>query len=163
MAFFRTLFDLTPGAVEEFIEPHGRLRSRALRPTAGNLRVVLNVEDVGPGHVRRPGINQVAFASSNVRAQVRSLRARGVPLMKVPDNYYVDLDARFGLSAAFLAKLREHQLLYDRIGEGELLHAYTPVLPTGFYIELLERRGGYDGYGSAGTHVRLAAQAAAAR
>jgi 4-hydroxyphenylpyruvate dioxygenase len=33
------------------------------------------------------------------------------------------------------------------------------VLPTGFYVELLERRGGYDAYGSPNTHVRLAAQA----
>jgi 4-hydroxyphenylpyruvate dioxygenase len=162
MAFFRTLFDLTPGAVEEFIEPHGRLRSRALRPAAGDLRVVLNVEDVGPGHVRRPGINQVAFACTDVVGQVRALRARGVPLMAVPDNYYVDLDARFGLPRAFLEELREHQLLYDRVGDGELMHAYTAVLPTGFYVEMLERRGGYDGYGSAGTHVRLAAQAAQA-
>lgn len=159
MAFFRTLFDLAPGAVEEFIEPHGRLRSRALRPVAGDLRVVLNVEDVGPGHERRPGINQVAFACPDVMAQVRVLQGRGVPLMEVPDNYYVDLDARFGLPRSFLDELREHRLLYDRVGEGELLHAYTAVLPTGFYVELLERRGGYDGYGSAGTHVRLAAQA----
>ena len=30
--------------------------------------------------------------------------------------------------------------------------------PTGFHVELLERRGGYDGYGSASTHVRLAMQ-----
>ncbi len=35
VGFFRTLFDLTPGAVEEFMEPHGRLRSRALRPAVG--------------------------------------------------------------------------------------------------------------------------------
>ena len=159
MAFFRTLFDLTPGAVEEFIEPHGRLRSRVLRPAAGDLRLVLNVEEVGPGRERRSGINQVAFSCADVAAQVRALRARGVRLMPVPDNYYVDLDARFGLDRALLAELREHQLLYDRVGDGELLHAYTPVLPTGFYVELLERRGGYDGYGSAGTHVRLAAQA----
>jgi 4-hydroxyphenylpyruvate dioxygenase len=76
--------------------------------------------------------------------------------MAVPDNYYVDLDARFVLPPALLAELREHQLLYDRSGDGELLHAYTPVLSTGFYIELLERRGGYDGYGSANTFVRLA-------
>jgi len=58
--------------------------------------------------------------------------------------------------------LQEHQLLYDRVdgvNGGELLHAYTPVLSPGFYIELLERRGRDDGYGSANTHVRLAAQA----
>ncbi len=161
VAFFRTLFDLTPGSVEEFIEPHGRLRSRALRPAAGDLRVVLNVEDVRPGRPRRSGITQVAFACSDVAAQVRALRSRGVPLMPVPDNYYVDLDARFGLDPELLAELREHQLLYDRLGDGELLHAFTLPLPTGFHVELLERRGGYDGYGAAGTHVRLAAQAGA--
>jgi 4-hydroxyphenylpyruvate dioxygenase len=78
--------------------------------------------------------------------------------MPVPDNYYVDLDARFGLKDDVITHLREHQLLYDRVGGGELLHAYTDVLPSGFYVELLERRGGYEGYGSANTHVRLAAQ-----
>jgi len=161
MAFFRTLFDLAPGAVEEFIEPHGRLRSRALRPAAGDLRIVLNVADVGPGVPRRHGITQIAFACSDVRAQVRAARERGVELMPVPDNYYADLDARFALEPEFLADLQEHQLLYDRVdgvNGGELLHAYTPVLSPGFYIELLERRGRYDGYGSANTHVRLAAQ-----
>ena len=44
------------------------------------------------------------------------------------------------------------------MGDGELLHVYTDVLGTGFYVELLERRGGYDGYGSANTAVRLAVQ-----
>lgn len=158
MAFFRTLFDLAPGAAEEFMEPHGRLRSRSLRPGAGDLRVVLNVEEVGDARARAPGINQVAFSCSDVAAAIRELRQRGVPLMAVPDNYYVDLDARFGLPHDVLDEFRAHQLLYDRIGDGELLHAYTPVLPTGFYVELLERRGGYDGYGSANTVVRLAAQ-----
>ena len=156
-AFFRTLFDLRPGAVEEFMEPHGRLRSRALRPAAGDLRVVLNVEDVRRGRPRT-GVTQVAFRCDDVAAEVRALRGRGVPLMAVPDNYYVDLDARFDLAPSFLDVLREHQLLYDRDEAGELLHAYTPVLATGFYVEMLERRGGYDGYGAAGTHVRLAAQ-----
>jgi 4-hydroxyphenylpyruvate dioxygenase len=158
VAFFRTLFDLAPGAVEEFIEPHGRLRSRALRPATGDLRVVLNVEDVRAGSPRRSGITQVAFACSDVVARVREMRARGVPLMPVPDNYYVDLDARLGVDPDLLAQLREHGLLYDRVGDGELLHAFTLPLATGFHVELLERRGGYDGYGSAGTHVRLAAQ-----
>jgi 4-hydroxyphenylpyruvate dioxygenase len=160
VGFFRTLFDLSPGPVEEFMEPHGRLRSRALRPPKGDLRVVLNCADTAPGHAHPVGVNQVAFACADVVATVEELGTNGVPLMEVPDNYYVDLAARFALPAAFLDQLREHHLLYDRIGDGELLHAYTRVLPTGFYVELLERRGGYDGYGSANTHVRLAAQSA---
>jgi 4-hydroxyphenylpyruvate dioxygenase len=158
VSFLRTLLGLQPGAVEEFIEPHGRLRSRAFRPSAGSLRLVLHVEDVGAGVDPISGVTQVAFACSDVRAQVLALQARGVRLMSVPDNYYCDLDARFGLDRELLADLRDHQLLYDRSGEGELLHAFTMPLRTGFHVELLERRGGYDGYGSAGTHVRLAAQ-----
>jgi len=158
VSFLRTLLGLRPGAVEEFIEPHGRLRSRAFRPSAGSLRLVLHVEQVGPGRDPVSGVTQVAFACADVRAEVLALRARGVPLMPVPDNYYDDLDARFELDPAVLTDLRDHQLLYDRHGAGELLHAFTMPLPTGFHVELLERRGGYDGYGSSGTHVRLAAQ-----
>ncbi|MBA2954858.1 TIM barrel protein [Nocardioides sp. MAH-18] len=156
VSFLRTLFDLAPGAVEEFMEPHGRLRSRAFRPSAGHLRVVLNVEDSSRGPAT--GITQVAFACPDVRAAVRAMRDAGVVLMPVPDNYYVDLEARFGLSPEALADLRSHGLLYDRAGDGELLHAFTAPLPTGFHVEVLERSGGYDGYGSASTHVRLAAQ-----
>ncbi len=158
VAFFRTLLGFSPSPVEEFMEPHGRLLSRALRPVAGDLRMVVNVEDVGPGRAPRSGITQVAFACDDVLEQVRALRRRGVPLMRVPDNYYVDLAARFPLPEARVAELREHEVLYDRLGDGELLHVYTPVLGTGFCVELLERRGGYDGYGSANTHVRLASQ-----
>lgn len=158
MAFFRTLFALVPGAPEEFMEPHGRLRSLALRPAAGDLRVVLNVTEASASH-RPHGVTQVAFRCDDVAAAVEALRSRGVPLMRAPDNYYVDLGARFGLSPERLEELRSRQLLYDRDGTGELLHAYTEVLATGFYVELLERRGGYDGYGSPNTFVRLAAQA----
>lgn len=155
VGFLRTLFDLTPGTVEEFMDPHGRMRSRAMRPPSGDLRFVLNVAE---GREPPVGLNQVAFRCADAVATVTAMRERGLPLMPVPDNYYVDLDARFALHPEMLEVLRDQQLLYDRIGSGELFHAYTPVLATGFYVEFLERRGGYDGYGSASTHVRLAAQ-----
>jgi 4-hydroxyphenylpyruvate dioxygenase len=161
MSFFRTLFDLVPGAPEEFMEPHGRLRSLALRPREGDLRVVLNVSEASTQQAHAQGVTQVAFRCPDVAKAVEELRTTGIPLMRVPDNYYVDLDARFGLSTEQVAVLRDHQLLYDRDGHGELLHAYTLPLSTGFHVELLERRGGYDGYGSANTFVRLAAQASA--
>jgi len=160
VGFYRTVFDLAPGPFEEFMEPHGRLSSRALRPSQGDLRLVLNVERTGAARRPHLGVNQVALGCRDVARTVRDLRARGVRMMPVPDNYYVDLDARFALEPGLVDLLREHRLLYDRVGSGELLHAYTEVLDTGFYVEVLERRDGYDGYGSANTHVRLAAQAA---
>jgi 4-hydroxyphenylpyruvate dioxygenase len=159
VSFFRTLFGLVPGAREEFMDPHGRLRSLALRPTRGDLRIVLNVTEASDLASHPLGVTQVAFRCDDVAASVNRLRSRGVSFMPVPDNYYVDLAARFRLPPEFVGELRDHQLMYDRAGGGELLHAYTGVQGTGFFVELLERRGGYDGYGSANTFVRLAAQA----
>ncbi len=158
IAFFRTVFGFEPETAQEFMEPHGRLRSIALRPAAGDLRIVLNVTETSPSGPQPYGVTQVAMRCDDVATAVASLRSRGVPLMRVPDNYYVDLDARFGLAPDILDHLREHQLLYDRVGDGELVHAFTEDLDTGFHVELLERRGGYDGYGSANTFVRLASQ-----
>ncbi|TXR56436.1 sugar phosphate isomerase/epimerase and 4-hydroxyphenylpyruvate domain-containing protein [Quadrisphaera setariae] len=160
VSFHRTLLGLEPGPVEEFVEPHGRLRSRALRPASGGLRLVLNAPETAAGAPRRRGVTQLAYAVTDVRAEAVRLREAGVPLMPVPDNYYVDLGARFSLPDEALADLRAHGLLYDRDTDGgELVHLYTAVLSTGFHVELLERRGGYAGYGGASTHVRLAAQA----
>ena len=154
-SFYRTVLGFAPGPVAEFMEPHGRMRSRVLRPAAGDLRVVINVNT---GDVPR-GINQVAFACRDVRAEVKRLRSLGVELLEPPANYYADLEARFALDDDVLGDLRDHGLFYDRVGDGELLHAYTPVVDGQFYVEILERRSGYDGYGAANTAVRLAMQA----
>lgn len=163
IGFLRTVLGLEAAPVEEFWEPQGRLRSRALESSGGHARMVVNVAD-GPGGqdgpaAARAGVTQVAFGCTDLLAEVRALRQRGMRLMTVPDNYYVDLAARTDLSPERIAELREHQVLHDRDGQGgELLHVYTDVLGAGFYVELLERRGGYDGYGSTNTQVRLAVQ-----
>ncbi len=41
-------------------------------------------------------------------------------------------------------------ILYDAPpGGGELLHFYTAPAGPGLFFEVVERRGGYDGYGVA--------------
>jgi 4-hydroxyphenylpyruvate dioxygenase len=153
-SFYRTMLGMLPGPVTEFMEPHGRMRSSVLRPPAGDLRIVVNAgtDDIAPG------INQIAFACTDVRAEVCRMRSAGVELLEPSENYYDDLDARFGLDPDTLAVLRDHNLFYDRVDDGELLHAYTPVLNGQFYVEILERRRGYEGYGAANTTVRLTLQ-----
>ena len=76
-------------------------------------------------------------------------------MLAIPDNYYDDLEARLGVDTT---ELRDLGLLYDRDpGGGELLHAFTATRGRVFF-ELLERRGGYVGYGAANTPIRMAAQ-----
>jgi 4-hydroxyphenylpyruvate dioxygenase len=51
-------------------------------------------------------------------------------------------------------------VLYDRDEHGELLHFYTGRLGGRVFLEVLERRGGYAGFGAANGPVRMAAQRA---
>ena len=90
------------------------------------------------------------------------MRDRGVPLLAVGDNYYDDLAARLELDPALLAELRELGVLYDRSAEGELLHFYTALIGGRVFFEVLERRGGYGGYGARNSPIRMAAQRAVA-
>jgi 4-hydroxyphenylpyruvate dioxygenase len=161
VSFHRTLLGLRPGPVSEFIDPVGRLRSRVLEPGAGALRVVLNIAVRGAGHPSWVGVNQLAYSCTDLLAQAESLAVSGAALLPVPDSYYDDLAARLDPPHELLTHLRRLNVLYDRDEHGgELLHLYTPLVAGRFYIELLERRGGYSGFGAANTPVRLASQAA---
>ena len=161
VSFHRTLLGLRPGPVSEFMDPAGRLRSRVLQPDAGTLRVVLNIAVRAPGVPTWTGVNQLADACTGLLDRAEALRTSGAPLLPVPDGYYDDLAARLDPEPGLLARLRRLGVLYDRDDEGgEFFHLYTPLVAGRFYVELLERRGGYRGFGAANTPVRLAAQAA---
>ena len=80
----------------------------------------------------------------------------------VRDTYYDDLAARFDLPDEQISELRDLSLLYDRDADGEFIHFYTSTI-GGVFLELVERRGDYDGYGAMNAPVRLAAQRLSAR
>ena len=94
-----------------------------------------------------------------MRHPLRRARARGLPFLSVPDNYYDYVAGRFGVAADVVAALRELDLLYDRSPDGEFIHFYTRTVGSVFF-EFVERRANYEGYGSDNDPVRLAAQRA---
>ena len=67
----------------------------------------------------------MAFACADAFAVARAARERGLDFLPVPENYYADLQARFGLDDDRLSELSELDLLYDRDGAGEFVHFYT--------------------------------------
>ena len=77
-------------------------------------------------------------------------------VLAIPANYYVDLEARFGLDQDALTFLRRHNVLYDRTDDGIFFHLYTREI-HGVFFEFVERAG-YHGFGAANAPVRLAAQ-----
>ena len=87
----------------------------------------------------------------------RSPRARGLTPRPVPAHDDEDLAARFELTPQALATLRDLDLLYDRDERGEYLHMFTPSVGE-FFVEIVQRAHGYDGFGAANAPVRLASQ-----
>lgn len=165
--FLRTAFGFEPEPGLLVPDPYGLVRSRALRSRDGSVRVVLNASVDRHTAVaqalhtyRGSGLNHVAFHTADIFRAIPHFVARGLPLLKIPRNYYDDLAARYALPDHAIDALYENNILYDRDAQGgEFFHAYTELLDQRFSLELVERRGGYDGYGAANAAVRLAAQA----
>ena len=111
---------------------------------------------VGGWLARSPDRNRLARDEA-VRAAARAARGRGLWSLPIPANYYDDLVARFELSSAYVEELKSLGLLYDRDERGEFLQFYTETVGAVFF-EVVQRVGGYEGYGAANAPVRLAAQ-----
>ena len=78
--------------------------------------------------------------------------------LPIPENYYYDLGARFGLEDAVLSRMAEFNILYD---EDETGHLPPPLHARVREALLLRGRAAiidYDGYGARDTSIRLAAQ-----
>ncbi len=156
--FYRSILGLAIDAGQDLLSETGLVRSRALVSADRGIRLAVNVV---PVHAN-PGAsfpNHIALSTSDILATTATLLARGLELLQLPDNYYDDLGARFGLDAERVAEFREHRVLYDRDANGEFLHAYTPAIGE-VYFEIVQRNGGYDGYGAPNASVRLAAMRA---
>ena len=150
--FYTSVLGLEKPTVTEAAGPQGLVRSQVMRTPSGAVRISLNVAPVGVSHPEH-----IALACTDVVAVARRARERGLQPVPVPDNYYDDLRARFGLDAATLKVLREHQLMYDRSETGEFWHFYTPRIGR-VCFEVVQRIGGYDVYATDNTPVLLAAQ-----
>ncbi|RAI56207.1 bifunctional sugar phosphate isomerase/epimerase/4-hydroxyphenylpyruvate dioxygenase family protein [Roseicella frigidaeris] len=162
--FYRSVFGLQPEPLLELPDPFGIVRSRTLAAPNRSLRLPLNVSESRQTTTGRfvsayagAGVHHIAFATPDAAALVAAMPA--APLLDIPENYYDDLEARFGLDDAALSALRRGHLLYDQDGQsGAFLHAYSRTFQDRFFFEVVERRGGYDQYGAPNAAVRMAAQ-----
>jgi 3-dehydroshikimate dehydratase len=158
--FYTSVLGLDASVAVEVAGPTGLVRSQVMRTADGTIRVPLNV---APPVLETSGLPQhIAFSTDRIDDLAREARDRGLEFLTVPDNYYDDLVARFDLAPETVAHLRELGLLYDREADGEFVHFYTATVGEVFF-EVVQRHGGYDGYGAANAPVRLAAQRSSAQ
>lgn len=162
--FYTALFDMAKAPMVDVVDPGGLVRSQVIEAPDGAVRLTLNGADsprTVAGHFLAEGygsgVQHIALASDDIFASARALAAGGFPVLAISPNYYDDLAARFGLEAEVIARMRAAQILYDRDGEGEFFQLYSQPQGSGFFFEIVERRGGYRGYGAANAGFRTAA------
>jgi 4-hydroxyphenylpyruvate dioxygenase len=157
--FYRSVLGLDPRDSLDVVGPDGILSSRALTSDESRLRLAITVPRLAGGeHGRLGELQHVAFATDDALALASGMLESGAALLPIPDNYYDDLAVRTELEEERLEQLRELGVLYDSDGSGELLHFFTEMVGERLFFEVLQRTGGYDGYGAANSPVRLAAQ-----
>lgn len=169
LLFYTSLLDVRKTPVQDVLDPGGVVQSQVVETADGALRLALNASQSRHTLSSRflserfgSGVQHVAFGTNDVFATVAQLRAQGVALLSIPENYYGDLAARFDLPGDAIARLRANSVLYDRQGNGEYFQAYTTTFEGGFFFEIVERRA-YAGFGAANAPIRLAAQTRLAR
>ncbi|HML11818.1 MAG TPA: TIM barrel protein [Xanthobacteraceae bacterium] len=169
LLFYTSLINLRKTPVQDVLDPGGIVLSQVVETGDGTLRLVLNASQSQHTLASRflndlfgSGVQHIALATDDIFTTVERLRANGVDLLPIPENYYDDLDARIDLAPDALERLRANNVLYDRQGNGEYFQAYTKDFDGGFFFEIVERRG-YAGFGAANAPIRLAAQTRLAR
>jgi 4-hydroxyphenylpyruvate dioxygenase len=167
--FYTGLFDMRRSPQLEIADPLGLVKSQVLQNRDGSVRLVLNGSTASRTLSSRflseffgAGVQHIAFACDDIFATVSAMRAAGAAFLKIPDNYYDDIDSRYQLDPALLKSMKQNAILYDRDEDGEFFQVYTHAFEERFFFEIVERRG-YNGFGAPNAGVRLAAQTREAR
>ena len=165
LLFYTSIFRTIKTPMVDVIDPAGVVRSQAIENGEGTFRLTLNGAEnrrTLAGHFIAENfgssVQHLAFATDDIFATAAALKANGFAALPMPRNYYDDVEARFGLDPDFADRLRDENVLYDRDGAGEYFQLYAPMWGEGFIFEIVERRGGYKGYGAANAPFRIAAQ-----
>jgi 4-hydroxyphenylpyruvate dioxygenase len=164
LLFYTAIFQVRKLPMVDIVDPGGLVRSQVIENEDGGLRLTLNGAEnrkTLAGHFISEtfgsGVQHIAFATRDIFATAAALTANGFAPLPISANYYYDLQARFGLDAVLMERLRAGNILYDRDAHGEFFQLYSPNVGEGFFFEIVQRSG-YQGYGGPNAPFRIAAQ-----
>ena len=168
--FYTSILKTRKLPMVDVVDPGGLVRSQVVEADGGALRLTLNGAEnrkTLAGHFLAESfgstVQHLAFASADIFRSADRMRSFGFRPLEISPNYYDDLEARLGLESELTGRLRAANILYDRDGDGEYFQFYSGNYGEGFFFEIVERRGGYRGYGAANAPFRIAAQKRALR
>ena len=169
LLFYTSLLDVRKTPQVDVTDPGGIVRSQVIETADGALRMVLNASQSQRTQSARflyeyfgSGVQHIAFGTNDIVATAARLKANGLEILSIPENYYDDLEARVDLSPERLKIMKANNILYDKDADGEYLQLYTQSFKDLFFFEIVERKG-YRGYGAVNAPIELNAQSRMAR
>jgi 4-hydroxyphenylpyruvate dioxygenase len=169
LLFYTSLLEARKTPLQTVVDPGGIVQSQVVEASSGLLRLVLNASQSQQTQSSRflneffgSGVQHIAFGTTDIFSTVERLKANGVGVLSIPENYYDDLEVRMDLPADAIARLRTGDVLYDRDGNAEYFQVYTRAIDGGLFFEIVERRS-YAGFGAVNAPIRLAAQSELSR
>jgi 4-hydroxyphenylpyruvate dioxygenase len=165
LLFYTAIFRTAKLPMVDVVDPAGLVRSQVIESPDGRLRLTLNGAENRKTLAGRfvaesfgSSVQHVAFATDDILETSAKLEGLGFRPLEISPNYYDDLEARFDLAPELVETLRRRNILYDRDEDGEFFQLYSRNFGEGFFFEIVERRGGYAGYGAPNAPFRIAAQ-----
>lgn len=155
--FYRTVLGMTDDEAGEFAAPFGLVRTLAIRNADRRVRIALSVPVLRRGDWA-PAIPHPQHLTLATDDLFRT--AAALDVLPIPGNYFDDLDARMALEPSLRSRIREAGAMYDEDEYGQYLQLFTPVVGSRVFVEVVQRIGGYRGYGFANDPVRMAAHRA---
>lgn len=165
LLYYVSTFEMEKTSIVDVADPAGVITSQAIQSPEGEVRLNLNgviqnntfAGNFLSGNVDA-GVQHIALATDDIFETSVILAEAGFPRLEISPNYYTAIMSEFALESKLVDQLRAGNILYSRRGDGEYFQIYSQPIFNGFFIEIVERRGGYSGYGAKNAPIRLAAQ-----
>ena len=116
LLFYKSVLGFEAEPVHELVDPYGLIQSRVVESRDRTVRLPLNATASPRTATARflatysgAGVHHIALATDDIFATMAAMRARQVPLLEIPANYYD------GLAAQALSERAEMSL--DVLGE----------------------------------------------
>ncbi|MDA3647009.1 4-hydroxyphenylpyruvate dioxygenase [Saccharopolyspora indica] len=152
VAFYRDVLAFEQIFSEEISVGAQAMNTKVVQSGSGAVTFTLiePIPSETPGHVEEflvqhggPGVQHIAFSTSDIVRTVRELTEGGVSFMATPDSYYDVLPERIDVARHRIAELRKLAVLVDEDHDGQLFQIFaSSVHPRKtIFFEIIERLG----------------------
>ncbi len=163
--FYKSLFECKKISNTDIIDPGGITKSHVIENKSKTFKIVINSaenDETLTSQLRKKkyisNIQHIALRTNDIFKLSKKFNDLGLKTLKISDNYYDDIDAKFGLETNILRKIKENNILYDEDSDGSFFQIYTTLINNSFFLEFVQRNKSYDGYGENNAIFRISAQ-----